>query len=182
LYTHAEDHLRYRHPAPYNQQLIDTLRLQSAAYLPDASLPEVCTHFRQHYAVIRDSEEQEMGAVLDSEMTSPKYSWCLVIDDEALRSIEAAPEPIRLSPPAGMHPSNLAFQAKNAFVKLLSATYVTMKEPVVLSAKGCNTRRRNEWTGWLKFSPVTLMDVFDETLSGDIEIHFRGHDKLLEFP
>ena len=57
-----------------------------------------------------------------------------------------------------------------------------MERPIVLSAKGCGTRRRNEWTGWLKFSPVTLMDVFDETFSGDIEIHFRGHDKLLEFP
>lgn len=182
LYAHAEDHLLYRHPAPYNQQLIDTLRLQFAAYLPDASLTEVCTHFRQHYAVIRDSEQQEMGTILDSEMTSPKYSWCLVIDDEALRSIEAAPEPIGLSPPAGMPPYYLAFQAKKAFVKLLSATYITMEKPFVLSAKGCNPRWRNEWTGWLKFSPVMLMDVFDETLSGDIKIHSRGHDKLLEFP
>lgn len=182
LRAHAEDNLRYRHPAPYNQQLIDTLRLQPAAYFPDASLAEVCSHFRQHYAVILDSEQQEKGALLDAEMSSPKYSWCLVIDDEALQSIEAAHRPIGLLPQAGVHPSHLALQAKDAFVKLLSTSYVTMENPFVLAAKGCNTRWRNEWTGWLKFSPVMLMDVFDETLSGDIEIHFRGHDKLLEFP
>ncbi|KAJ4381397.1 hypothetical protein N0V86_003747 [Didymella sp. IMI 355093] len=182
LHAHAKDNLRYRHPAPYNQQLIDTLRLQPAAYLPGASLAEVCTQFRQRYAVILDSEQQEKGALLDAEMSSPKYSWCLVIDDEALQSIEAAPQPIGLSPQAGVHPSRLALQAEDAFVKLLNAAYVTMEKPFVLAAKGCNTRWRNEWTGWLKFSPVMLMEVFDETLSGDIEIYFRGHDKLLEFP
>lgn len=179
LYAYAADSLRYRHPVPYNQQLIDALRLEPAAYLPGASLAEVCTHFRQQHSVISDLEHQEL---LDSEMSSPKYSWCLVIDDEALQSIEAAPEPVGPSPPAGVHPSRLVFQAKNAFVILLSASYITIEKPILLSAKGCGTRWRNEWTGWLKFSPVILMDVFDETFSGDIEIHFRGHNKLLEFP
>ncbi|KAH6629180.1 hypothetical protein C7974DRAFT_182547 [Boeremia exigua] len=182
LRAHAEDTLRYRHPAPYNQQLIDTLRLQPAAYLPGASLAEVCTHFRQHHAVMVDFEQQQNGALLDAEMSSPKYSWCLVIDDEALQSIEAAPRPIGRSPQAGVHASHLALQAEDAFVKLLSASYVTMEKPLVLAAKGCNPRWSNAWTGWLKCSPVVLMDVFDETLSGDIEVHFRGHDKLLEFP
>jgi hypothetical protein len=179
LYAYAADSLRYRHPVPYNQQLIDALRLEPAAYLPGASLAEVCTHFRQQHSVTSDLEQHEL---LDSEMSSLKYSWCLVIDDEALQSIEAAPEPVGPSPPAGVHPSRLVFQAKNAFVILLSASYITIEKPIVLSAKGCSARRRNKWTGWLKFSPVILMDVFNETFSGDIEIHFRGHDKLLEFP
>jgi hypothetical protein len=48
LHTHAADTLRYEQPAPYKQQLIDTLRLQSAAYLPGASLADVCEHFRQN--------------------------------------------------------------------------------------------------------------------------------------
>ncbi|KAF2995032.1 hypothetical protein E8E13_000319 [Curvularia kusanoi] len=176
LHAYAADSLRYRHPVPYNQQLIDALRLEPAAYLPGASLAEVCTHFRQHHARISDPPE-----LLDSEMTSPKYSWCLVIDDESLQSIEAAPEPIGTSPPPGVPSWDLVFQAENAFVILLSASYITMEKPVVISAS-IDMRQRTEWTGWLKFSPVILMDVFDQTFSGDIEIHFRGHDKLLEFP
>ncbi|KAJ8115544.1 hypothetical protein OPT61_g2831 [Boeremia exigua] len=131
LYTYATDSLRYPHPVPYNQQLINALRLEPAAYLPGASLAEVFTHFRQHF-VIFSQEEQEL---LDSELSRPKYGWCLVIDDEALQSIKAAPEPIGHSPPAGVHPSHLAFQAKNAFVILLSASYITMEKPIVLSAR-----------------------------------------------
>ena len=42
LHDHAADTLRYEQPEPYNQQLIDTLRLQTAAYLPGASLADVC--------------------------------------------------------------------------------------------------------------------------------------------
>lgn len=107
-------------------------------------------------------------------MFSPKYSWCLVIDDEALQSIEAAPEPIGPTPPEGAHPADLAYQAVDAFVKLLSASYTTMEKPKVLAAQGRRgTGRKIEWNGWLKFSPVMLMGVFSETCSGDINTHFR---------
>jgi hypothetical protein len=33
LHTHTADYIRYSQPAPYNQQLMDILRLQSAAYV-----------------------------------------------------------------------------------------------------------------------------------------------------
>ncbi|KAF1938576.1 hypothetical protein EJ02DRAFT_425599 [Clathrospora elynae] len=186
LHAHTADNLRYDQPAPYNQQLIDTFRLQPAAYLPGASLADVCTHFRQHYAVIIDPEREfdpDYEASLDPEKYGPKYGWYLVIDDETLQSIESAPEPIGPTPPEGVRPADLAYQADKAFVKLLSGSYTTMEKPVFLSAQGRGgTGRRKEWNGWLKFSPVMLMRVFRETDSGDIETYFLEPDKLVEFP
>lgn len=178
LHAHAADNLRYSEPAPYNQKLIDTLRLDAAAYLPGASLADVCTHFRQNYADGLDPEKD-----CDPEKCGPKYRWCLVVDDEALQSIESAPEPIGPTPPEGVHPWDLALQADKAFVILLSRSHTTMKKPVLLSAQGRGgTGRRSEWNGWLKLSPVMLMRVYRETDSGGIETHFRAPDELVEFP
>jgi hypothetical protein len=186
LHAHAADNIRYSQPAPYNQSIIDTLRLEPAAYLPGASLADVCTHFRQHYAQIIDPEKEfdpEYEASLDSEKFGCKYNWCLVIDDEALKSIENAPEPIGPTPPEGAHPSDLSQQSHMAFVKLLSVSYTTMEKPEVLAASGRGgTGHRIEWNGWLKFSPVMLMRVYRETDSGDIETYFKHEDTLVTFP
>jgi hypothetical protein len=70
LHAHAADNLRYSEPAPYNQKLIDTSRLDAAAYLPGASLADVCTHFRQNYADGLDPEKE-----YDLEKCGPK-SFC----------------------------------------------------------------------------------------------------------
>jgi hypothetical protein len=174
LHAHATDSLRYGQPAPWNQRSIDTLRLEPAAYLPGASLADVCTHFRQHYTQIPD---------LDPELFGPKYGWCLVIDDESLQSIESAPEPIGPTPPEGVHRNVLSYQAHKAFVKLLSGSYTTTEKPEVLAASGRGgTGHRIEWNGWLKFSPVMLMEVYRETDSGDIKTFFRDPDTLIEIP
>jgi hypothetical protein len=178
LHAHAADNLRYSEPAPYNQKLIDTSRLDAAAYLPGASLADVCTHFRQNYADGLDPEKE-----YDLEKCGPKYRWCLVIDDNALQSIKSAPVPIGPTPPEGVHPWDLALQADKAFVILLSGSYTNMKKPVLLSAQGRGgTGQRREWNGWSKFSPVMLMRVYRETDSGDIETHFRAPDELVECP
>jgi hypothetical protein len=183
LRAHAADTLRYRHPAPYNQQLIDTLSLQPAAYLPGASLGEVCTHFLEHHACVLGEDPKEEDYVLDAGMNSPKYGWCLVIDDEALQSIEAAPEPVGPTPPEGACRLSLIFQAKKAFVKLLSAYYHSdIEKPQVLYAEIPGGGNPIVWIGWMKFSPVILMDVFDETLDGDIDTYYEGPDTLLRFP
>jgi hypothetical protein len=178
LHAHAADNLRYSEPAPYIQKFIDTLRLDAAAYLPGASLADVCTHFRQNYADGLDPEKD-----YDPEKCGPKYRWCLVINEKALQSIESAPEPIGPTPSEGVHPWDLALQADKVFVILLSGSYTTMKQPVILSVQGRGgTGRRREWNGWLKFSPVMLMRVYRETDSGDMETHFRAPDELVEFP
>jgi hypothetical protein len=189
LLAHVADNLRYGQPAPYNQQLVDTLRLQPAAYLSGASLADVCTHFCQHYAVIIDPEKMydphDQDTIDSFYKSGPKYNWCLIIDDEALQSIESSPEPIGPTPPQGADPDDLAYQAEKAFVKLLSKSYMTMKKPIVLAAqsRGGGARgRTTEWNGWLKFSLVDLMRVFTEADSGDdITTYFRGPDKLVEF-
>jgi hypothetical protein len=87
LRAHAEDYLRYANPPPYNQQLIDTLRLEPAAYLPGVPLANVCRHFRKHFADGVDpegeTESDDDAASYDSDKYGPKWNWFLVIDDEA---------------------------------------------------------------------------------------------------
>ncbi|KAJ8112318.1 hypothetical protein OPT61_g5288 [Boeremia exigua] len=88
--------------------------------MPNASLSEVCTHFRTHYARILDSERlYELGyqdAYNEEGLFGPKYEWCMIIDDEALESFDADDD-------------------DDTFAKLLSGDYVEMKQPVALTAK-----------------------------------------------
>ncbi|KAH7085049.1 hypothetical protein BKA63DRAFT_574078 [Paraphoma chrysanthemicola] len=190
LHAHAADQLRYKrsHPVPYNQKLIDTLRLQPGAYLPGASLADVCTHFRQHYACIIDPErmdDPEYQEVLESYSykCGPKYGWCLVVDDASLQSIESAPPPVGPTPPEGAKSWELAYNAKSAFLTLLSSDHTTMEKPELLYAQSRNGGgRRTEWNGWLKFSIIDLMRVFEEADSGDdIKTYIRDQDKVVNF-
>ena len=56
FYDLATENLRDSYPVKYNQRIIDALRLVPAAIMPNASLSEVCTHFRTHHARILESE------------------------------------------------------------------------------------------------------------------------------
>ncbi|KAI4943282.1 hypothetical protein J4E91_009481 [Alternaria rosae] len=189
VYAHATDSLRYTHPAPYNQKMIDNLRLDPAAYMPGASLDVVCKHFRQHYAQkVFPETMHEPGPpaiqddIPDEEKLGPKWSWCIVIDDEALESLENGPEPIGDTPPEGVSPRQLQHNAKNAFVKLLSGMKTTMEKPQVMSASGrAGAGVGTVWNGWLKFSPVDLMGVWIHAEGGIIEDVFDGEDKLFDW-
>ena len=114
----ATEDLRDRYPVSYNQRIIDALRLVPAAIMPNASLSEVCTHFRAHHARLLDPErlyEPGYQDAYDEEgLFGPKYRWCMIIDDEALKSFDADDD---------------------AFAKLLSGRYTKMEKPVALSAK-----------------------------------------------
>ncbi|KAI2478203.1 hypothetical protein Ptr902_10398 [Pyrenophora tritici-repentis] len=185
LHAHAADSLRYGYPVPYNHLFIDTLRLKLAAYLPGASLSEVCTHFCQHYGQIADPTRRfnpEYEASLDPEKLGPQYNWCLVIDDECLDSLQCAPEPTGPNPPEDLHPSFLASSAGYVFVKMLSAYHNTMEKPGVLASQGRGgmRRRRIEWNGWLMFSPVDIMRAFREADTGEFETLFEGEDELAD--
>ncbi|KAF7444036.1 hypothetical protein A1F99_121100 [Pyrenophora tritici-repentis] len=185
LHAHAADSLRYGYPVPYNHLFIDTLRLKPAAYLPGASLSEVCTHFCQHYGQIADPTRRfdpEYEASLDPEKLGPQYNWCLVIDDECLDSLQCAPEPTGPNPPEDLHPSFLASSAGYVFVKMLSAYHNTMEKPGVLASQGRGgmRRRRIEWNGWLMFSPVDIMRAFREADTGEFETLFEGEDELAD--
>ncbi|CAN9134352.1 unnamed protein product [Alternaria alternata] len=177
LHAHAADTLRYEQPEPYNQQLIDTLRLQPAAYLPGASLADVCEHFRQNAGSFLGAG----GEVIEEGYNcSPKTDWCLIIDDDSLDTIENGPEPIGPMPPDDAMPWTLKRNASRVFVKLLSKNEFTMEEPKVLAAQGRGgIGQRVKWHGWCKFSPVYLMPVFNETDKGDIETYFKHPDKLI---
>lgn len=177
LHAHAADTLRYEQPEPYNQQLIDTLRLQPAAYLPGTSLADVFEHFRQNAGSFLDAGGE---IIEEGHNCGPKTDWCLIIDDESLNSIENGPEPIRPTPPEGTMPWTLKRNASKVFVKLLSKDEFTTTEPRLLAAQGRGvTGQRIEWHGWCKFSPVHLMPVFNETDKGDIETYFKHPDKLI---
>jgi hypothetical protein len=178
LYAHVADDLRYSQPAPYNQQLIDILRLQPAAYLPGGSLASVCEHFRQHYAVT-DRDDP-----LDDEKLGPKYTWCLVITDDALQSIENAPDPIGPTPPEGVNASELVYQhMKNMFVVLLNKNHTTMEKPEILASTG---RGRNghtiDWYGWCKVAVEDMMRIWTETDSGGdcIMSAFKHNDIVVD--
>ena len=178
LHAHAADTLRYQQPEPYSHQFIDTLRLQPAAYLPGASLADVCEHFRQNAKNFLGAG----GEVIEEGYNcGPKTDWCLIIDDESLNSIENGPEPIGPTQPAGAMRWTLTCNAIDVFVKLLSKDEFATTEPQLLSAQGRGgTGRRIEWHGWCKFSPVYLMSVFNETDKGDIDTYFEHPDKLIE--
>lgn len=172
LHSHAADAVRYSYPAPYNQKMIDTMRLEPAAYLPGASLVDVCTHFRQHYADPASDDDEKCG---------PKWSWCLVVDDDSLKSIESGPEPIGHTRPENKYDWQLSQNAYAVFVNLLSIDYTTI-EPVVLSVQSrTGGGRRRVWNGWLKFSIITLKAAYSETASGDPETFFESPDKIVEF-
>ncbi|CAN9186087.1 unnamed protein product [Alternaria alternata] len=149
LHAHAADTLRYEQPEPYNQQLIDTLRIQPAAYLPGASLADVCEHFRQNAVSFLGAG----GEVIEEGYNcGPKTDWCLIIDDDSLDSIENGPEPIGPTPPDDAMPWTLKRSANRVFVKLLSKNEFTTEEPKVLAAQGRGgTGQRVEWHGWCKF-------------------------------
>jgi hypothetical protein len=164
LHAHVSDYLHYGKPAPYNQQLIDTLRLEPAACLPGASLNDACEHFREHHARIFDPDCYE---ALEDTRCGPKWDWCIVIDDQALNGIDGAPEPIGHVLPEGLERDDLIFRADTVRAKLLSKSYSTMKEPRVLSAAGRGgAGPKNVWVGWLEFTPDELMGVFTEADGG----------------
>jgi hypothetical protein len=86
-------------------------------------------------------------------------------------------------PLEGARRLSVMFQARKAFVKLLSMDYLTdVKERRILAMSGRGGAGATYWIGWLKFSPVILMDVFTETLDGDIDTFYKGPDTLLRFP
>jgi hypothetical protein len=71
-----------------------------------------------------------------------------MIDDEALRSIESAPQPMGPTPPEDVHLYDPASQYHEAFVLLVSEDYTMKKELVVLAAQGRGGRgHRTEWNG-----------------------------------
>jgi hypothetical protein len=184
LHAHAADTIRYGEPAPYNEKFIDSLRLRPAAYLPGASLADVCAHFNQNYYDYIDPERKDDAEYLediDYLQGQPNYNWCLIVDDESLRSIENGPEPIGTTPPENAKQYELTQNADEVFVTFLSRDYTTMK-PRQLSCNNRNGVGGLYWYGWLKFSPVALMRVWDEVYhGGDIETYYEGPDKLLSF-
>jgi hypothetical protein len=177
VHAHAADALRYLWPAPYNQQLIDTFRLQPAAYLPGASLAKVCEHFRENYAVIDHNDP------LNVEKMGHKYDWCLVIDDEALQSIESVPDPIEPTSREGTDPSKLCWQASDAFVILLGKSHTLMEKPEVLAVSGRSGKGpRIEWNGWLKFSLTDFKRVYEELYhADDIKNWIKDENKIVDF-
>jgi hypothetical protein len=187
LRAHADDTLRHHKPPPYNQKLIDTLRLEPAGYFPGASLADVCTHFRENHAYIID-REREYQPEYERELQDtqgwkcgPKYDWCLVIDGDSLKSIESAPEPHGPSPSEDANPEDLGWDSVDAWVILLTKEYTTMTPPV-LRAAGRRGQGTTKWPGWLKFSPTMLFNVFRQTNSGGgIENFYKGPDELVEF-
>lgn len=185
VHAHAADNVRYSYPEPYNQRIIDTLRFEPVRYMPNASLDDVCQHFRLNYVPGCDPEKtHEPGPqdnIIDAEKCGPNWDWCIFIDDEVLESLEKAPEPIRDTPPEGARPSRLAYNAYNAFVKLLSADYTTMQKPIPLTAKSRQGTGGTQWNGWFKFLPPTLRRVFHETNEGNVEVFFRRENKPISF-
>jgi hypothetical protein len=173
LQAHVTDYVRYTPDlhAAYKPQIIDALRLEPAAYLPGASLAEVCTHYSEHY--VDDEDDEKYG---------PKYSWCLVVDDKALQTIESALEPIGPAPPGGRDPLDFMANAEGVFVTLLHKRYTELvKEPVVIAAQGRGgAGRTRTWEGWLRIYISDLMRVCEELRhGGDIEQYRRGPDNVL---
>jgi hypothetical protein len=159
----ATEDLRDCYPVSYNQRIIDALRLIPAAIMPNASLSEVCNHFRVHHARLLDPERlYEPGyqdAYNEEGLFGPKYQWCMVIDDEALESFDADDD---------------------AFAKLLSGRYTTMEKSVALTAKSRDGTGGKQWNGWFKFSADMLKNVFEVVDEGEIETYFRGEDELID--
>jgi hypothetical protein len=109
----------------------------------------------------------------------PRRDRGVVIDAEALESLENAPEPIGTTPPEGVGPAILAYDAKDAFLKPLSGSHTTVKKPVALTVESRQGTRGIEWNGWLEFSPVVLLEVFNETDNGNIRTFFNREDVTL---
>jgi hypothetical protein len=173
LQAHITDYLRYKPDLAYKQQIIDALRLEPAAYLPGASLAEVCTHYCERY--VDDDDDERVG---------PKHSWCLVIDDKSLHTIESGPEPIGPTPPEGLDSIDLMFNADKVLVTLLYKNYTQLvKEPSIVSAQGRGgTGRTTTWEGWLRIYILDLMRVCEELRhGGDIEQYKRGPDNVVDF-
>ncbi|CAG5180922.1 uncharacterized protein ALTATR162_LOCUS9504 [Alternaria atra] len=178
LYVHAADTLRYEQPEPYNQELIDTLRLQSAAYLPGASLSDIYGHFRKNAGSLLGAGGE---LIEEGHNCGSKTDWCLITNDELLNSIENRSEPIVPMSLEGAMPWTLTRNASKVFVKLFSKDEFTTTELRVLAAQGqTGPGQRTEWHGWCKFSPVHLMSVFNETDKGDVVSHAkRFHEPKL---
>jgi hypothetical protein len=173
LQAHITDYLRYKPDLAYKQQIIDALRLEPAAYLPGASLAEVCTHYCERY--VDDDDDERVG---------PKHSWCLVIDDKSLHTIESGPEPIGPTPAEGLDSIDLMFNADKVLVTLLYKNYTQLvKEPSIISAQGRGgTGRTTTWEGWLRIYILDLMRVCEELRhGGDIEQYKRGPDNVVDF-
>jgi hypothetical protein len=134
--------------------------------MPGASLSDVCTHFLAHHARIFDYEREDEPGYRDAfdeeGLWSPKYNWCMIIDDECLVSFGNADDD----------------EDGDAFAKLLSGTYTTMKKPVALTAKYRDGTGGKQWNGWFKFAPLSLKEVFEQADVGEIETFFRGEDVL----
>ena len=166
FYDLATENLRDSYPVKYNQRIIDALRLVPAAIMPNASLSEVCTHFRTHHARILESERlYEPGyqdAWNEEGLFGPKYEWCMIIDDEALENFDAD-------------------DGYDTFAKLLDGDYTKMKKPVALTAKYRDGTGGTQWNGWFKFSAGMLRNVCEVVHDNVYETYFRGEDELLDF-
>jgi hypothetical protein len=118
---------------------------------------------------------------LDEDKIGPKFDRCLVIDNEVLQSIESGSEPIGPGLPDGRAARSRAYGAYKMFVKLLCKTYTTMERPHMLDAMSRSGLGGVKWEGWLTFSPVDFVRVYDELQSGDIETYCNGPDKVIAF-
>jgi hypothetical protein len=161
----ATENLRDSYPVSYNKRIIDALRLVPAAIMPNASLSEVCTHFRTHYARILDSkrlyEPGYQDAYNEEGLFGLKYEWCMVIDDEALESFDAD-------------------DGYKTLAKLLSGDYTEMEKPVALNAKYRDGAGGTQWNGWFKFSAAMLKELFEVVDELEIDTYFRGEGELID--
>lgn len=163
----------------YGQQFVDKLRLNPAAYLPGASLADVSAHFRKHHSSDpeperRDDDEYRMWQQ-EREVTGIQDSWCIVIDDDALQSLENV-EPYNPVAEEQARARTVAQKVKReeAWVHMVSE-YYGIVEPRQVDAV------HFLWEGWFRCSPSSLIDVYDETrYGGDIENFYKGPDVLLE--
>ncbi|KAI2477124.1 hypothetical protein Ptr902_11666 [Pyrenophora tritici-repentis] len=77
--------------------MIDASSLEPICYMLKASL-DVCKHFCLNYVPRccpeKTHESGPQDDIIDKERCGPRWRWCIVIDDEALESLEKAPEPI----------------------------------------------------------------------------------------
>ncbi|KAF2460034.1 hypothetical protein BDY21DRAFT_361897 [Lineolata rhizophorae] len=171
LRAYASAQLLLSKPAPYGQRILDTLRLVPAARLPGASLDDVRAHFRTHI------DEVSPEPHVREDKFGPGYSWCLVVDDESLASVEAGPEPLT-ELPEGTRYRKATVAETGVWVRAVHVGWDG--RPKVVAQMGRGKSGQIVWEGSLKVCPRAMMKLWWRAWDGEVTKEFRGADKVYD--
>jgi hypothetical protein len=156
------------------EELLEVLQLPTII-LPRASISDVRAHSREQVMSIRNAPNYHS-------MNPPCFPLCIVIDDEALPTIIAGPEPI-LKIKKDSDYLSVTKAERAVFVKVVDAAYTEGDKGIVMGTRSRISRPEDciIWKGWMKVTPRALREVWELHQTQGISKLFETQDGIYDY-